>query len=114
MGHGDGQLFLIGQLLQLFLPQPVVGSDGPATLGGDQNLPPVGIELLPKEVPPSPDTLHGKLGRFMINAHIDKSAFVYQIVDPVGHRFAVGKGDRRHTHSRRSLLLLPATLAPSS
>src|SRR5207249_10507381 len=81
MGHRNGQVFLVGQLLQLFLPQTISRSVGTAAIWSHQQMLLVRIELGADEVPPSSNTLHGKLCRFMIDAHIDKAALVDQIVD---------------------------------
>src|SRR5437868_1053724 len=94
MSHCNSQLFLIGKFLQLFLPKPVSGPIGTTSIWSNQQLLLVGIEPLANLLPPAPDTLDGKLCRFMINAHIDKTSLVHQIVNPVGHGFPISERDK--------------------
>src|SRR6266568_5531356 len=88
MNNGDPQLFFIGQVLQLLLPQAVLHPIGPTPIGGDQYLLLLGIEGFATGVPPSSDALHGELSGLMIDADIDKAPLVDQIIDSIGDRTA--------------------------
>lgn len=94
MSHGDHQLFFIGQFLQLFLPEPISCPLGATSIGCDQQLLFSWIEHFATALPPPSDALHRKLGRIMVNPNIDKPALVDQILDAIGHRFAIGQGKK--------------------
>ncbi len=52
----------------------------------------IGIECFAATLPPSSDALHGKLSGIMIDTHVDKATLMDQIVDAIGHRFAISQG----------------------
>ena len=82
MHHGDRQLFLMGQVLELFLPQPISHPIGVASISGDQQFLLVRIERFATLLPPPSDTLDGKLGGLMVDADIDKAALLDQVSRP--------------------------------
>src|SRR6266567_3466051 len=94
MSHSDLELFLIGQVLELLLPQAISHSIGTTPVSSDEQLLFVRIELLATALPPAADAFHGKLGGVMVDAHVDKAAVVNQIIHPVGESFAIGKGKK--------------------
>ena len=83
MRHGDRELFFIGQGLQGLLPQLVAHPEAFAPIGGDQEFVCLGIEPFAAVLPPPPDTLHRKLRRLMIDAHIHEALVMHQIIDAV-------------------------------
>ena len=97
MHDRDRQLFFIGQVLKLFLPQPLSHPIGAATIGGDQQFLLAWIKRFAGVMPPSSETLDGELSGVMINASIDKAVCVDQIRDAIRQRFAIGKTRESHT-----------------
>src|SRR6266567_1637082 len=84
----DGEVFLISEILELFLPEPISYSIRAAPISSDQYLLFAGIEGFAAVLPPPPDALDGKLSGIMINTNIDEATIVNQIVDAIGNRFA--------------------------
>jgi len=76
VGHGDIQTLFIGQGLQCFLPKFVSDAIASPTISGDQELVRLEIEPFAIVPPPSPDALHRKFCRLMIDAHVDKALVV--------------------------------------
>ena len=111
MSHRDRELFLIGQVLQLLLPQSISHSIGTTPVSGDEQLLFVRVELLATSLPPSADALHSKLGRVMVNADVDKAAVVNQIIHPVGDSLAIGEG-KKVIHIHLGLLPFGLPLPP--
>ena len=90
MRHGDGELFLSGQGLQGLLPQLVAHAIAPSPIGGDEQFMRLRIQPFAAVLPPPPDTLHRKLRRLMIDAHIHEPLGMHQIIDPIRDGFAIG------------------------
>jgi hypothetical protein len=67
MSQGDAQVFLIGQFLQLFLPQSVSHSIGAAPVCRDEQRLLVRVKLLTTGLPPSADALHSELSGVMVD-----------------------------------------------
>ena len=75
-GHGgrrivhdrDPQVFFIGQLLELFLPQAAFCPIGATRISGDEYLRLMRIELLAAGMPPPPHALYRELGGLMVDA----------------------------------------------
>ncbi len=80
----DRQPRLIGQLLQFPFPQMDTRAIAASPIRAEQEA--FGLRILPLThmLPPLPDAFHGESCRLMINAHIDPTSVVSQIVDPVG------------------------------
>ena len=85
---GDREARLVGQLLQLLLPQSVFRPIGAASISGNEQLLLAWIERFATALPPSSDALDGELSCIMINAYIDEATVVDQIVDAIRYRFA--------------------------
>src|SRR5260221_1574055 len=83
MSHRDGELFFSGQFLELFLPQPLSCSIGTASISRDQQCLFPRIEPFATALPPPSDTLNGKLGGIMIDAHIHQPTVVDHIIDSI-------------------------------
>jgi hypothetical protein len=94
MGDSNGNLFFIGQVLQLLLPQSVSHPIGPTSISGDEELLFVGIERFCRPLPPPSDTLDCKFSRVVVQANVDKSLVMDQIVDPIGDGFAISEGKK--------------------
>ena len=43
------------------------------------------------QIPPTPDTLDGKLGGVMVKAHIDKALILDEVIYAIRHGFAIGQ-----------------------
>lgn len=91
MCERNGKLFFIGQILELFLPEPISDAIGPASIGGDEQFTLFGIERLACLLPPSSNAFDRTFRRVVIDAHIHEALVMDQIVDPIGKRFAIGK-----------------------
>ncbi len=84
MGDGNENLFFIGQVLQLLVPQSVSHPIGPTSISGDEELLFVRIERFCRLLLPPSDTLDRKFSRVMVEANVDTSLVMDQIVDPIG------------------------------
>src|SRR5215471_4466389 len=92
--HRNPQPDIIGQLLQLHLPQAVAAPVGTAPIGGDQQTLRTRIDSAAHVVPPSPDRFHGELGCVVIDSNAAPARVSRHIIDPVGNDLAqllVGK-----------------------
>src|SRR6266568_6285674 len=103
MGHRDREVFLIGKLLQFLLPETISDPVGTAPIGGDEQFALAGVERFARLVPPSPDTLHRKFSRVMIDAHVDEPTVVDQIIDAIGDGLA-GSQRKKVIHIHTGLL----------
>ena len=73
MGDGNENLFFIGQVLQLLVPQSVSHPIGPTSISGDEELLFVRIERFCRLLLPPSDTLDRKFSRVMVEANVDTS-----------------------------------------
>src|SRR6266516_162630 len=112
MSHRDGELFLSGQFLELFLPQPISCSIGTASISRDQQGLFPRIEPFATALPPPSDTLNGKLGGIMIDAHIHKPTVVDQIINPIRDGTACSQG-HKVIDIDRGMLSFGLPLSPS-
>ena len=85
VANRDGQLELVGQLLQLDLPQPHTIAVAAAAVGGDQQPPGGGVALPAHGSPPSADRADGEACGVVIGADADPTDIVGDVVDPVRH-----------------------------
>ena len=88
VAHRDPQAGLIGQLLQLHLPETATAPVRAAAIGSDQQLGRTRIHRASHVSPPPPQRLDGELGRVMIDAHAHPAGVGRQVVHPVGDRLA--------------------------
>ncbi len=91
MTHRDAQSGLVGQSLHLALPQTAPRAVGAASISGDKQVGLLGIQALALLVPPTSDTLDGKLGGVVVNAHIHKALILDQIIHPIRHGFPISQ-----------------------
>src|SRR5580700_2763891 len=84
MTHRDVQAGLIGQFLQLQLPEPYPGAIATARVGGNQQALRLAIDGFTHRTPPAPNALHGEGGRVVINTHADPASILAHIVDAIG------------------------------
>src|SRR2546427_2111661 len=76
---------IIGQLLQLHLPQAVTAPVRAAPISGDQQTLGTRIDGAAHVIPPAPDRFYGELGRIVIDSHTDPARVGHHIIDPVGN-----------------------------
>src|SRR5436190_13541026 len=101
MSHGDRELFLIRQFLKLFLPEAISGPIGTTPISRDQQFLFAWIKRFATAVPPPSDALHSKLRSIMIDTHVDEALVVDQIIDAIGHGFAISQRKKIiHIHAR--------------
>src|SRR5258708_4896640 len=91
---GDGELLFIGEFLQFLFPEAISNPVGATTICGNEQSFFVGIERLSPLLPPPSDALDGKFCRVVINADIDKTLIMDQIVDSIRNSFAISKGKK--------------------
>src|SRR5258706_1844668 len=91
MSHRDREVFFIGKFLEFFLPEPISYPIGATSISCDQEFVVIGIQCFTAPLPPPSDTFHRKLGSIMIDAHVDKSLVMHQIVDTIWYRFAISQ-----------------------
>ena len=91
MSHRDREAFLVGKFLEFLLPKTISCPIRATPIRRDQQFVVIAIERFAKVSPPSSDTLHCKLSRIMIDAHVHKAMLVDQIIDAIGHRFALSQ-----------------------
>lgn len=90
MGNADCQTGLVGELLQLDLPEAQAGAVAAAAVGGDEQPPGAGMTLAAHAMPPAADAFDGEGGSVVIEADAGPSFVGGDIVDPVRNRLAVG------------------------
>src|SRR6266699_3355784 len=91
MSHGNRQVFFSGQFLELFLPEPISCPIRATSISSNQQLLFARIERFATGLPPSSNTLYRELGGIMIDADIDKSTLVNQIIHPIRDGLAIGQ-----------------------
>src|SRR3982751_4394011 len=90
MGNAEGEGGLVGELLQLALPEAQAGTVAAATIGGDEQALCAGMTLAAHATPPAPDAFDGEGCGVVIEADADPSLVGGDVVDAVGNRLAVG------------------------
>ncbi|QKE93826.1 hypothetical protein HN018_27155 (plasmid) [Lichenicola cladoniae] len=83
MAHLQAQPGLVGQLLQLELPQPYSRSIRTAAVGGDQQLPRILIAVAADNIIPATDRVDGERRRVVVDPDADPAGVGCDIVDPV-------------------------------
>src|SRR3954463_1394808 len=97
VGHRDRQPGLVGEALQLALPQPDPYAVAAAAVGGDQQPCGGGVAWPAEVAPPVPEALDGEGGGVVIDAEIDPSGIRGDVVDAVGRPLAqLGEGEIVH------------------
>src|SRR5579859_2161080 len=91
MSHGNRQMFFIGKFLQLFLPEPISCPVGATPISSNQQLLFARIEPFATGLPPPSNTLYRELGGIMIDADIDKSTLVNEIIHPIRDGLAISQ-----------------------
>ena len=84
MAHPDRTSDLVGKGLELFFSEAGTVSITASSIGGDDDLLTVRVDLLPSHVPAATDAFHGKGGRIVVGAHVDPSFVLLDVVDAVG------------------------------
>ena len=110
VADADRDAQLVGQLLQLKLPQPGPITVAATAVGGDEDFTRRTVTLLAQVLPPAAQTVHRKLGGVGTDSHAHPCLVVSHIVDPVRGdptqlalevvslhrlRIALGEGPRR-------------------
>ena len=88
MGHGDGQAGLVGEALQLALPQPQAHAVAAAAIGGDDQALGFRVARPAELVPPTPDALDREGRRVGIHADADPTRIGGEVVDAIGRDLA--------------------------
>jgi hypothetical protein len=100
MSHRDREARLVGELLQLLLPQPISGPIGATSICGNEQLFFAWIKHFAEAEPPPSDTLDGKLSGIMIDAHVHKAPLMDEIIPTIRHGFPIGKRKKvLHIHA---------------
>ncbi len=90
MNHGDRELLFIGARPGAFSRHEAISRPiGATPISRDQQLLFAWIKGFARLLPPPPDAFHRELGGIMINTYVDKATLVDQIINAIGHRFAV-------------------------
>src|SRR6202040_4111565 len=88
VADGDVDAELVGQALELALPQPQARTVAAAAISGDHELFGLRIAKAADVLPPATDSLHGKGCRVVIHPDADPSVVRGEVIDAVGHRSA--------------------------
>jgi hypothetical protein len=91
MTHGDAESGLVGQPLHLTLPQAAASGVGTTSISGDEQVGLLRIQAPAMLVPPTSDTLDGKLRGVMVNANVDKALIMDQVIHSIGNGFPIGQ-----------------------
>lgn len=103
MGDGDGEAGLVGEVLQLDLPEADPCAIAAAAISGDQQAFGLGIAFAPHAPPPATNALDGEGRGVMVDADTDPAFVGGNVVDAVGDRSALPRDDEVvHTHGLRS------------
>jgi len=86
----DREAGLIGELVQLQLPQPHTRAIGAAAIGGDGHLAHVGIPPASHAIEPGADRCNSEGGRIGGNADADPALISTDVIDAIGERLAEG------------------------
>src|SRR5271166_5624671 len=97
----DDEPGLVGELLQLDLPQPHPRSVRAATIGRDRQLSRMGIALPSHAFAPAADRLYSELGRVARDPDADEAGVGGHIVDAIGHDLASFLSSKSCTFTRR-------------
>src|SRR5579859_5532566 len=83
VADGDLETRLVGQLLELELPQPDPVAVAPAGVGGDEQARRIGIQFLAHGLPPAPDALDREGGRVVVGPDAHPGLVGGDVVDPI-------------------------------
>ncbi len=111
MRHRDGQPGLIGQCLQLALPQAHPRATATAAVGGDQDAAGRLVARLSNLLPPPPDAFQREGRSIVVDAQIDPSGVGHDVIDPVGRNLAQF-GNDEIMHPDRFWIALWTQLTP--
>ena len=88
MGDGDGKAGLVGEPLQLELPQTDPGAIAAPTVGGDGEACGVGVACLAEPLPPTADAFDRERASIGIDPDIDPALIGRHVVDTIRRYFA--------------------------
>ena len=101
----DLELGLVGELLQLHLPQPGPVAVGPAAVGGDRQPRRGRVALGAEVLPPAADRVDRELGGVVIDPDVDIPLVELEVIDAIGDRLAFpiyfSGGVRSHSDRHR-------------
>src|ERR1700730_17015384 len=83
---GDFDADLVGQMLQLALPQAQTGAIAAAPISGDEQSFGLGIANAADILPPATDGLYRKGCRVVVDAYADPASVGREIIDTIRHR----------------------------
>src|SRR3712207_4037316 len=112
VADAERQARLVGQPLQLPLPQPQPRAVAPPAVGGDQQPPRLRVARPPRPVPPAPDGGHREGRRAVVDADADPAGVGGQVVDPIRADAPESReGEVVHAHLLRRALRPPLAAA---
>ena len=88
MSDRDGKTALVGEPLQLELPQTDAGAIAAATVGGDGEARGVGVARLAEPLPPAADAFDRERAGVGIDPDIDPALIGGHVVDAIGRHLA--------------------------
>ena len=88
MTDRDRKSRLVGERLQLDLPEPCAIAVRAAAVGGDRQGRGVGEALAAEVLPPASDRVDRERGGVVVDPDLDPTLVVGEVVDPVGDRLA--------------------------
>src|SRR5207342_3213174 len=112
MTNRDEDAELVGQGLQLALPQPDPRAIAAAAIGGDHKPGGLWIARAPHRLPPTANGIDREAGGIVIDAQAYPAGIVGDVVDAVGRRSAK-LGDQEVVHPHRLGLTHGAVLTPA-
>jgi hypothetical protein len=83
MAHDQSEAGLVGEPLELGLPQPVAGAVAAAAVGGDDQAGGAAVARLAHLLPPAADRVDGKGGSVVVDTNTHPPAIRANVVDPV-------------------------------
>jgi len=83
---GDLKAKLVGQALQLALPQPHPRAVAATAVGGDDQPCGAGVARPAHVLPPAAYGLHRERRRVVVHSHADPACVGGQVIDTIGHR----------------------------
>src|SRR5947209_2840124 len=86
VADGDFDANLVGQVLQLALPQPQARAIAATAISGDEQSFGLRIANAADVLPPTANGLHCEGGRVVVDADADPAGVVREIIDPIRHR----------------------------
>lgn len=90
MTNADPETVLVGETLQLALPQPYPRAVGPSAIGDDKQLLGLRVAIRAHEVPPGAERGNYEFGRVVIDSDADPAHVGRQVVDAVRVHAKIG------------------------